>query len=153
MAAKVSVIQHRSDGTKSRSEMDLDSVLAGAAASAPIAFAQMPLFPVQPDLAATGSTIGDAAALTGQGITFVTGADGTKGIKLLVSVGAGGVYIIFNRAAAILKLYPDSATGKINDATAAAALSIAANTACIIVTKTAAGITNSLSYSLPLVPS
>jgi len=135
---------HRSDGTKLRQEVDPSTffqVLGGFA------------IPYNDPLAATGSTIGDAAAIQATGITKATGADGTVGVKLPATGGVGGVFIILNRAGAILKLYPDSATGKINDGTSGAALSVAANTSVMIFCSTGAGITNSLFYTLPLVPS
>ena len=80
-------------------------------------------------VAAAGSVIGNAAAIAA-GFTWVTAADGTKGVQL-PALGAGGVCEIKNdeTANAILKVYPQVNTA-INNIAANSAYSMAANTAC-----------------------
>lgn len=81
-------------------------------------------------LAATGSVIGDAAQLVAP-FTLVTGADGTKGVKLPAAV-AGMVVEGVNKSASALKLWPtsgDALTGGGASPGASAALTIAANSA------------------------
>lgn len=58
-------------------------------------------------VAATGSTITDAAAVTAS-ISIVTGADGTKGVKLIGNIG--DEVWLFNNSASTLKVYGDSST-------------------------------------------
>lgn len=68
-------------------------------------------------IAAAGSDDTDGTAIVDQ-ITYVTGADGTKGVELPASTGSGKVYIVHNSDASnALKLYPD-ASGQINGGTA-----------------------------------
>lgn len=57
-------------------------------------------------VAAAGSAQGDAAAIA-DGLTLVSAADGTKGVKL-PTAAAGGLVVVKNNAAAILKVYPFS---------------------------------------------
>ncbi len=76
--------------------------------------------------AATGSTQADAAALSNTGYQLVSGADGTKGVKL-PDLGRGGSMEVKNNAGAILKVYPPTG-GAINGLSANAALSLASNT-------------------------
>lgn len=81
-------------------------------------------------VAATGSTQGDAAALTAE-INKITASDATKGVVLPTAV-AGMKIIVVNTVAAILKVY--GATGAaINGGSANAALSQAASTAAMYV--------------------
>lgn len=58
-------------------------------------------------LAAAGSVIGDATTITASNC-IVTGADGTKGVKLSANVG-DSVWI-FNNSGSTLKVYPGSAS-------------------------------------------
>ena len=58
-------------------------------------------------LAATGSTITDAAPVLAS-MVVVTGADGTKGVKLSGNVGDS--IFLANSSASTLKVYPDSAS-------------------------------------------
>jgi len=72
--------------------------------------------------AAAGSAQGDATALTAQR-NAVTGADGTKGVKLPTAVAGDTVLVINTSSTAILKVYP--ATGAaINGLSANAAFSL-----------------------------
>lgn len=80
-------------------------------------------FGVAPEtVAAAGSAIGDAAALSGP-IVKVTGADGTKGAQL-PDLPLGAV-ILVNCAGGNLNLYPHSATGTVNGGSAGAAVTVA----------------------------
>ena len=95
-------------------------------------------------VAATGSTQGDAAALS-DGFNVVTAGDGTKGV-VLPAPTAGRVVYVKNGAAAILKVYPPS--GKvINALSADAAISLAANVAPIFISD------GTKWYTIPLLPS
>lgn len=62
-------------------------------------------------LAATGSTIADAAAVKAS-MVIVTGADGNKGV--ILTGGNGDEVWIFNNAGSTLKVYPDSSTSAIS---------------------------------------
>lgn len=75
-------------------------------------------------LAAAGSTIADGGAITGQ-VIFVTGADATKGV-VLPAVADGKIIILVNIANAVLKIYPVSASEKIQGGTGGANISLAA---------------------------
>lgn len=94
-------------------------------------FSTMPVLP-SATVAAAGSAQGDAAAIA-TGITWVTAADGTKGVKL-PAAAAGLVCFVKNddTANAILKVYPNT-DDTINALSADAALSMAAKTACMFV--------------------
>lgn len=87
------------------------ATIAGAVTfSGPATFAAgAPLVTVNPDLAATGSTVTDAAQIVGGGLTVVTGADGTKGVKLPATPTPGTMVYIKGTAAAVLKVWPDPA--------------------------------------------
>ena len=83
-------------------------------------------------VAAAGSTIADAADVA-DGFTLVTAANGAKGINL-PAAAAGGLCIIKNNAAAILKIWPTGATGDAIDALGAdAQLSVPAYSTTILV--------------------
>jgi len=66
-------------------------------------------------VAATGSTAADAARLK-RGYQNVTGADGTKGVKLPPAnkTKPGDVVIIKGKTNAVLKVWPGSTGGQIN---------------------------------------
>lgn len=81
--------------------------------------------------AAAGSTQSDAPQLV-DGVSFVTGADGTKGVKVPVGVARRQI-TIHNVGASALKVYP-STGNTINGGAANAALSFAANTSAILTT-------------------
>jgi hypothetical protein len=108
-------------------------------------FTGMPRIPVA-TVAAAGSTLATATSMT-PGFVLVSAADATKGVVMSSSTVAGDVYIIKNNAAAILKVYPVTG-GTINAGAASAALSVAANTALILV-----AYTSTAAYTIPLVPS
>ena len=100
-------------------------------------------------LAATGSTQTDAAAIvfaSGAHIT-VTGADGTKGVRLPPITDVGQEYVVKNVDNAVLKVY-GATSGVINTLSANAAISMAART---IATFTA--INSTTWYTSPLLPS
>jgi hypothetical protein len=86
-------------------------------------------------VAAAGSTIADAAAVATH-VTIVTGADGTKGVKLPTGATTGEVYVISNSAAAVLKVYATSET--LNGVAGATGFSIAASKGAICVKSGAA---------------
>lgn len=96
-------------------------------------------------VAATGSTQGDAAALS-EGLNVVSAADGTKGVKLPTAV-AGMMVIVKNTAAAALKIYPATG-GAVNALSANAAYSITNLTSTLLVASSA-----TQWYSVPLVAS
>lgn len=80
-------------------------------------------------VAAAGSVQGDAAAL-GDGISYVSGADGTKGV-ILPGASAGRLRLVYNTHATNgLKVYPASGDD-INDGTANAAVTIEGKTLAI----------------------
>lgn len=96
-------------------------------------------------VAATGSTQTDAASVS-DGLTLVTAADGTKGVKLPVAV-AGRTVILKNGAAAILKVWPASGDG-INAITVDSNYVLAANTSSLLIAYDA-----TTWYSVPLLAS
>ena len=80
------------------------------------------LFDTVSAVAAAGSVQGDAATL-GDGISYVSGADGTKGV-ILPGASAGRLRMVYNTHATNgLKVYPASGDD-INDGTANAAVTI-----------------------------
>lgn len=64
--------------------------------------------PVNTTVAATGSTVADAAQLYA-GFTVVSGADGTKGVVLPPTPVKGTVVWIKGTGNAVLKVWPDAA--------------------------------------------
>lgn len=96
-------------------------------------------------VAATGSTQTDAASVS-DGLTLVTAADGTKGIKLPAAI-AGRTVILKNGAAAILKVWPASGDG-INAIAVDSNYVLAANTSSLLVAYDA-----TTWYSVPLLAS
>lgn len=98
------------------------------------------------DVAATGSVQGDAAQLI-EGFQVVTGADGTKGVKLPVAV-AGMQCMIKGTTAAVLKVWPSSGAA-INAISADSAMSLASGVIpALFVAKSA-----TQWYTFPLLPS
>ena len=82
-------------------------------------------------VAAAGSVQGDAGALTDP-VTYVTAADGTKGV-VLPAVSAGLVMVVYSTVATSgLKVYPASGDD-INDGSANAAITIEGKSAAIFV--------------------
>lgn len=71
-------------------------------------FEGYPIITVNADVAATGSTVSDAAQLS-PGFTVVTGANGTLGVKLPAAPVAGTVVWIKGTTAGVLKVWPDAA--------------------------------------------
>lgn len=124
------------------------STVSGASTvSGQMTFTTMPLIPVNADVAAAGSTVTDAAQLSA-GFTVVTGADGTKGVKLPATPTAGTLVIIKGTAAAVLKVWPDAAA-TINAIGSNGAISLASGAIpAIFIAKSA-----TQWYTLPLVPS
>lgn len=75
------------------------------------------------DLAAAGNAQGNAAAIT-KTVTYVTGADGTKGVVLPASNGDSRILFVINSDTTNdLKIYPASGE-KINEGSANAAITI-----------------------------
>lgn len=96
-------------------------------------------------VAAAGNSQGTAAALA-EGLSVVSAADGTKGVRLPTAV-AGMVVIVKNTVAASLKIYP---------ATGAAINAVAANSSYDITNLTSTLLVASSAtqwYSVPLVAS
>ena len=96
-------------------------------------------------VAATGSTQSDAASIS-DGLTLVTAADATKGVKLPAAI-AGRTVIIKNGAAAILKVWPATGDG-INAITVDSNYVLAANTSSLLIAYDA-----TTWYSVPLLAS
>lgn len=74
--------------------------------------------------AAAGTATGDAVAIV-ESVSYVTGADGTKGARLPAAT-TGSIFIVQNNGASALKLYPHTG-GAIGAAATDASVSIAAN--------------------------
>lgn len=70
---------------------------------------------------AAGSSQSDAAAISNK-VTFVTGSDAVKGVKLPSAV-AGDFYIVYNKGAKALKLYPYT-SDQINNQSANAGITV-----------------------------
>jgi len=96
-------------------------------------------------VAATGSTQSDAASIS-DGLTLVTAADATKGVKLPAAI-AGRTVIIKNGANAVLKVWPATGDG-INAITVDSNYVLAANTSSLLIAYDA-----TTWYSVPLVAS
>lgn len=110
-------------------------------------FSSMPIIPVNPDLAATGTNLATAAQLL-TGFTVVTGADGTVGVKLPATPAAGSMVIIKGTTAAVLKVWPDAAA-TINAIGSNGAMSLASGVIpAIFIAKSA-----TQWYTIPLLPS
>ena len=96
-------------------------------------------------VAATGSTQADAASIS-DGLTLVSAADATKGVKLPAAI-AGRTVIIKNGANAVLKVWPATGDG-INAITVDYNYVLAANTSSLLIAYDA-----TTWYSVPLVAS
>lgn len=102
---------------------------------------------VNADVAAAGSVLADAAQLL-EGFQVVTGADGTKGVKLPATPVAGTIVIIKGTTAAVLKVWPDAAA-TINAVGSNGAMSLASGVIpAIFIAKS-----TTQWYTLPLLPS
>lgn len=102
--------------------------------------------PVNTDVAATGSTVADAAQIY-PGFTVVTGADATKGVVLPATPVKGTVVIVKGTTAAVLKVWPDAAA-TINAIGSNGAISLASLVSAMFIAKSA-----TQWYTLPLLPS
>ena len=103
-------------------------------------------FPVE-TVAADGAAATTATPISIYGIVTVSGADGTKGVKL-PTAAAGRVVILKNLAAQILKVYPGT-DDKINGGTATTgSLNMAASTSAVY-----AAYDGENWFSVPLLPS
>lgn len=110
-------------------------------------FASMPIIPVNADVAAAGSVLADAAQLS-SGFSVVTGADGTKGVKLPATPAAGTLVIIKGTTSAVLKVWPDAAA-TINAIGSNGAMSLASGLIpAIFIAKS-----TTQWYTIPLLPS
>ena len=96
-------------------------------------------------VAATGSTQSDAASIS-DGLTLVSAADATKGVKLPAAI-AGRTVIIKNGANAVLKVWPATGDG-INAITVDSNYVLAANTSSLLIAYDA-----TTWYSVPLLAS
>ena len=96
-------------------------------------------------VAATGSTQADAASIS-DGLTLVSAADATKGVKLPAAI-AGRTVIIKNGANAVLKVWPATGDG-INAITVDSNYVLAANTSSLLIAYDA-----TTWYSVPLLAS
>jgi len=129
---------------------NVEFVMAGAAQSIAGAktFTTNPIIPAA-TVAAAGSAISDATVVA-TGITWATGADGTKGVALPAAV-AGLVCIIKNddTANAILKVWPSNgAADTINALGANNSISMAAKTSALF-----ACLDGTAWFTVPLLPS
>lgn len=97
-------------------------------------------------LAAAGTNLANAAQLV-TGLTTVTAADGTKGVKLPATPTAGDIVVVKNNSASALKVYPDAAA-TINAIGSNAEISLAARTTAIFFADSA-----TQWWTLPLLPS
>lgn len=122
------------------------AITIGGTNAGSITMGKMPVVP-SATVAADGSAQGDAAAIA-TGITWVTAADGTKGVKL-PAAAAGLLCIVKNddAANAILKVYPNS-SDTINALGANNSISMAAKTACVFACYDATAW-----FTVPLLPS
>ena len=102
--------------------------------------------PVNTTVAATGSTVADAAQIY-PGITIVTGADATKGVLLPATPLAGTVVIVKGTTAAVLKVWPDAAA-TINAIGSNGSISLASLVTAIFIATSA-----TQWYTIPLLPS
>lgn len=75
---------------------------------------------------ATGSAIGDAAALS-TGVNIVTNDSAAKGVQL-PTPGAAGEHVIIKHSAVDTNIYPSSASATINSGSAGAAIDSDAST-------------------------
>lgn len=124
------------------------TTLSGATTiSGQATFSTSPLMKVNADVAATGSVLADAAQLSA-GVTIVTGADGTKGVKLPATPTAGTQVWIKGTTAGVLKVWPDAAA-TINAIGSNGAISLASGAIPAIFIATSA----TQWYTWPLVPS
>lgn len=82
-------------------------------------------------LGATGNSLMTASQIVTH-ITFVTAADGVKGVKLPATPTVGNEYILYNTAGFTLYLYPGSAGDQINALGIGNPLSIAAYNSAIV---------------------
>jgi hypothetical protein len=83
-------------------------------------------------IAAAGSTAADGTAAA-PGANKVTGADATKGVTLPASAAGMEVFVRNDDGTSALKVWPATTGGVINRGSAGAALSVPANTACLLV--------------------
>lgn len=104
-------------------------------------------WPVNTAVAAAGSVLADAAQLY-PGITVVTGADGTKGVKLPATPTPGTIVLIKGTTSAVLKVWPDAAA-TINAVGSNGAISLASGVIPALFFATSA----TQWYTLPLLPS
>lgn len=79
-----------------------------SASMAGVTFTSMPTIPVNGTVAAAGSTVADATQLSA-GLTVVTGANGTVGVKLPATPVAGTMVYVKGTTAGVLKVWPDAA--------------------------------------------
>ncbi len=129
-------------------EVTSTTTLSGPIAiSGQTTFTTMPRIPFNGTVAAAGSTVADAAQLSA-GLTIVTGANGTVGVKLPATPEPGTEVYIKGTTAGVLKVWPDAAA-TINAIGSNGALSLASDAvpAHFIATSPTQW------YSWPLVPS
>jgi hypothetical protein len=97
-----------------------------------------PLVTTYEVVAGAGTTVADAAALSGtKYVHQVTGANGTVGVKFVTATPVGSVQIILNTTAGVLKVYGESGS-TVNGGSADAAFSALTGVKPIICIKTAA---------------
>lgn len=108
--------------------MPLVTTNASGAPSQPL----LPNYGPSTTIAAAGSAIGNATAITARNTT-VTGADDTKGVVLPSTSSPGDAYLVYSAQATNgLKVYPHSG-GDINDGSANAAVVQEGKTAAIYI--------------------
>lgn len=124
------------------------ATLSGAiSVSGQMTLTTMPTIPFNGTVAASGSTVSDAAQLSA-GLTIVTGANGTLGVKLPATPVAGTQVYIKGTTAGVLKVWPDAAA-TINAIGSNGAMSLASGAIPALFIATSA----TQWYSWPLVPS
>jgi len=104
-------------------------------------------WPVNTGVAAAGSTLTDATQIY-PGITVVSGADGTKGVKLPPTPAPGTIVLIKGTTSGVLKVWPDAAA-TINAISSNGALSMTTGLMPLLLFATSA----TQWYTLPLVAS
>ncbi len=103
--------------------------------------------PFNGTVAAAGSTVSDATQIY-SGLTVVTGANGTVGVKLPPTPQPGTMVVVKGTTAGVLKVWPDAAA-TINAIGSNGAISFASGAIPAIFLATSA----TQWYTIPLVPS
>ena len=131
MAGTVKLFTSRSPGNAAEKKTSIAACLAQE--TAPIVFKSTPQVVLNGSVAATGSGLSTGAPISA-GSNKVTGATGTTAVVLPSTVnGSGHVFVWNSNASNALPVYPNTSTGTINGGSAGAALSVPANTSCVLI--------------------